>query len=50
MESAGECVIPAAMPPSAKAAANGAGAKPAEQHVADLLKRLEDAEARHKVS
>jgi hypothetical protein len=38
------------MPPSAKAAANGAGAKPAEQHVADLLKRLEDAEARHKVS
>jgi hypothetical protein len=38
------------MPPSAKAAANGAGAKLAEQHVTDLLKRLEDAEARHKVS
>ena len=50
MLSAGECVAPVAMPPSAKSAANGAGAKPAEQHVADLLKRLEDAEARHKVS
>ncbi len=47
---AGERGAPAAMPPSTKAAANGAGARPSEQHVADLLKRLEDAEARHKVS
>ena len=46
---AGERSAPAAMPPSTKAAANCAGARPAEQHVADLLKRLEVAEARHKV-